>query len=283
MHDIFSEKLGQEVSKRGTSAYTLIAVNLLPLFGVFFLGWKAFDVVFLYWMENVILGGINLLKILTCMPDPKLLAESIQEKIRSLTDRGADITGEQREEQEKFLASLQNGTGMLQASKLFFAPFFTVHYGGFCFVHGIFVCAILGSGGPLQGGFASPFDIANLAFGNTSLMLGALALGASHLVSYFTNFIGRGEYRRSAPMLLMMEPYGRVIVLHIAIVFSGFFAVVLGSPIWLLILLVCGKTFLDLQLHLREHKQKDESKSPLDLGAMTTTSELSDSSIATDE
>jgi hypothetical protein len=40
----------------------LILANLIPLFGVLFAGWQVFDVVMVFWVENVIIGLINLLK-----------------------------------------------------------------------------------------------------------------------------------------------------------------------------------------------------------------------------
>jgi hypothetical protein len=40
----------------------LIAVNLIPLFGVLFFGWSLFSIMFLYWIENGIIGFFNILK-----------------------------------------------------------------------------------------------------------------------------------------------------------------------------------------------------------------------------
>jgi len=34
-----------------------------------FLGWDTFSIVALYWTENVIIGAINVLKMITCNPD----------------------------------------------------------------------------------------------------------------------------------------------------------------------------------------------------------------------
>ncbi len=64
---------------------------------------------------------------------------------------------------------------------------------------------------------------------------------------------GGREYERTNPMSQMMAPYGRVFVLHFTIVFGAAFVGVLGSPIVLLVILVAGKTLIDLGLHLREH------------------------------
>ena len=51
----------------------------------------------------------------------------------------------------------------------------------------------------------------------------------------------------------MFMPYGRVILLHIAILIGGLVSLLLGSPIYLLFLLVVGKTVIDLALHDYEH------------------------------
>jgi hypothetical protein len=46
------------------SAWLLVAVNLVPLAGVAFLGWRVADVVMLYWIENVVIGVLNVPRIL---------------------------------------------------------------------------------------------------------------------------------------------------------------------------------------------------------------------------
>ena len=35
------------------------------------------------------------------------------------------------------------------------------------------------------------------------------------------NYLGHGEYRRTVAPLLMLQPYARIIVLHMAILFGG--------------------------------------------------------------
>ncbi|NIA27398.1 MAG: hypothetical protein GWP02_05020 [Desulfobulbaceae bacterium] len=54
------------------SAIILILANLVPLAGVLFLGWRVFDVIILYWAENVVIGVINVLRMITCRPEPGL-------------------------------------------------------------------------------------------------------------------------------------------------------------------------------------------------------------------
>lgn len=239
-----------EIAQHRWSVASLLLVNLLPVVGVLGFGWRAFDVVFVYWLENVVIGVVNLLKILTCWPNAEAMANE--------TPGGTQLRDPAAETAIADLVD-RHGAGAqaaMQASKLFFAPFFAVHYGGFCVGHGVFVCVLLGEGGPMRGG--SPFDLIGEAFQGGWLWLTAAGLLVSHLVSYFTNFLGRGEYRRTAPPLQMFAPYARIVVLHIAIVLSGFFVIILGQPVVLLLLLVAGKTLLDLAMHLREHRSPEE-------------------------
>ncbi len=50
------------------SVLFLIAVNMMPLFGVLFFGWSLFSVMFLYWIENGIIGFFNIFKIALACP-----------------------------------------------------------------------------------------------------------------------------------------------------------------------------------------------------------------------
>ncbi|MDB4287561.1 DUF6498-containing protein, partial [bacterium] len=43
----------------------LLLANLIPLWGVFFKGWSSQEVLVVYWLENVAVGLVNILKILT--------------------------------------------------------------------------------------------------------------------------------------------------------------------------------------------------------------------------
>ncbi len=45
------------------SVLFLIAVNTIPFFGVLFFGWSLFSIMFLYWIENGIIGFFNIFKI----------------------------------------------------------------------------------------------------------------------------------------------------------------------------------------------------------------------------
>ena len=208
----------------------LIASNLLPLVGVLFWGWSLWSILILYWIENGIVGVINV---------PKMLMA-----------RGG--------------GSGESGSG----GRLFLTGFFCIHYGIFWIGHGVFVLLFLPAfagfrsvvesgatfapgGLEIPGGFTDQATASGLRV--DVLVWGALALLVSHLASFFLNYIGRREYLSKSIGAQMFAPYARVVVLHLTILFGAFVAVFLGQPIGLLVALIVLKTALDLALHLREH------------------------------
>jgi len=194
------------------SAVVLVAANLVPLYGVAALGWSVFDVLLLFWVENVIVGLLNVARMIFAAPDDPL----------------------------------QWG------AKLLFVPFFCFHYGMFTAVHGAFVFGMFGH--LKTSGLIEPALWLD-TIGAQQLWLPVGVLAASHLFSFLWNYIGHGEYRVASAPELMSKPYGRVVVLHLTILFGGFGVQALGSPLWALLLLVVLKTGIDLGAHLREHRK----------------------------
>jgi hypothetical protein len=247
----------RDFEKYQASAFVLIAANVLPLIGVVFFGWDAFAIISLYWVENVVIGAINVLKMVTCNPDPAEIAKS--------GSAGGVIL--QAQDMRKLLQSLGDSKDKVsvanQITKLFFVPFFIVHYGLFCMVHGAFILVFFGhnsfDGNPFDVGRDLLWDVAR----DRHLGWAVAGLAASHLYSFFRNYLGRGEYRRTVVPALMFQPYARVVVLHVAILFGAFIAVALGSNIGILAILIVGKTLLDLNLHLRERQRNAEPHGPI--------------------
>ena len=58
----------------------------------------------------------------------------------------------------------------------------------------------------------------------------------------------------------MQQLYKRIVLLHVAIIAGGFGVMALGSPLPLLVLIVIGKIALDIHLHRREHRPKQEAQ-----------------------
>jgi len=205
---------GARQERSWLSAGALLAANLVPLYGVLALGWEVFPLVLLFWLENVVIGVLNVARML-CV-DPR--------------DAAA------------------------WAAKVIMVPFFCFHYGMFTAVHGVFVLSLFGGEGVGKVRGLQLLEPAGRAIHAYGLELAVGALAASHLFSFLWNYLGGGEYRRASVPALMAQPYGRVVVLHLGILGGGFAATALGSPVWALLLLLGLKIGLDLRAHLKEHR-----------------------------
>ena len=140
----------------------------------------------------------------------------------------------------------------LWAAKLFMVPFFCVHYGMFTAIHGVFVFALFGGKAYDPQGL-QVLEPALRAARDLGLWLPLGALLASHGFSFLWNYLWRGEFRHGQLTALMAKPYGRVVVLHLAIILGGIGAMALGSPVWALLVLLALKIGLDLKAHVKEH------------------------------
>jgi hypothetical protein len=217
---------------RWLSAAVLVAVNLIPLIGVAFWGWSLMLILVLYWIESGIVGAINVFKIARAQGPTTFGVGGSRMSIR--------MTG--------LAAGLARG-GII--------GFFILHYGMFWVVHGIFVFLL-----PLFAGLSTagesgpgPMDFGPLPLEGVGLS--ALGLAVSHGVSFFTNYLGRGEYLHVSPEQQMMSVYGRVVVLHVTILLGAFVVGFFGTPLAALVLLVGLKTLIDLFFHLREHRRAE--------------------------
>jgi hypothetical protein len=217
----------------------LIAANLIPVFGVFYWDWSVFTIVFLYWCENLIVGLITILKMLTARPDPEQGGFVIELP---------DAPGRQAK-QLPLPAEAMSGAAAF-AVNLFLIPFFAFHYGMFCMGHGIFVFSLFGGDSPGNGIWQSA-----AALLEGPLLLVCAALLVSHLISYAINYLGHGENRRTNPVNLMMAPYKRIVVLHLTIIFGGWMIMAFDSPLGLLLLMIGLKIFMDVRAHLQERRR----------------------------
>jgi hypothetical protein len=105
-----------------------------------------------------------------------------------------------------------------------------------------------------EGAFIGPFGFPLGAWGLDPLVLGlvALALAVSHGVSFWVNFLGKGEYRSATAQGQMWAPYGRMMVLHLTLLGGAFMLATFGAPAGPVAVMVVVKTVLDLALHLWE-------------------------------
>lgn len=185
-------------------AWLALTINLIPIAGVLLWGWDAFALIFLYWLENVVIGVRTVLAML-------------------ITATNAPVT--------------QWG------GALFFAGFFTLHYGLFCYGHGTFVIGMFGGSDDFH---VNLYDAARKLF----MQEPNLAWGFASIVIWqavqVSLFVLRGEHLTSNPLDLMGAPYPRIIVLHLAILGGGFLLVAMNEPIAGLIILAMFKAAFDI-------------------------------------
>lgn len=75
-----------------------------------------------------------------------------------------------------------------------------------------------------------------------------LGLFLSHGISFITNFIQRDEYKKAVAGQVFASPYGRIVMMHVAIIFGA----IIQSP---LLILVLAKTAFDLDAHVQERQR----------------------------
>ena len=138
--------------------------------------------------------------------------------------------------------------------KIFSILFFFVHFGLFCAGHGFFVFTLLGK----KDFWEYPFISLALMLIEVlrTIPLVFVLFFASHLFSFFWNYVWQREYRETDPREQFSRPYHRIIILHVAILFGAFAVEMMDSPMVLLLIFIAGKTALDLGIHLYFHGKK---------------------------
>jgi len=124
----------------------------------------------------------------------------------------------------------------------------------FTFVHSVFIFIFFG--GILSG---------NRDFSDISIMmkilhfheftLMALRLFVSHVISFALNYIEEREYKKTTLMKLMMQQYGRIVIVRIALLGGAFLIMILNVSVVSLVMLIFLKIILDVRAHIREHRQ----------------------------
>ena len=139
---------------------------------------------------------------------------------------------------------------------LFLAAFFTFHYGIFCLVHGGLIVAMFGRDGPGPHRLPPLPELPQLAFEfalRNGLLWAAIALVASHGVSFYTHYLKPRAFDDANAGKAMFEPYKRVVILHVVLLAGAFAADAFGASVAPLLLLIGLKIAVDLASHRREH------------------------------
>lgn len=130
----------------------VVGLNAIPVYGVFHWGWQSFDLIFLYWLENVIIGMFTLLRFV--------------------------------------IRPYQHPVEIIMP--LLFAPFFAVHYGMFCMGHGLFIFSIFGEDRLDVNGLLGPLQAIAPVLQQNHLLLAAISLALLQLFDWLRDINERG-------------------------------------------------------------------------------------------
>lgn len=220
-----------------TTAYIIIAANLLPLLMTLGGGWGLSEILPLYWSESAVIGFFTILKILS--------AGGPIARLPSGGNGAAEYTPQN---------AIPGGpySALAIGAKLFLAAFFVFHFGMFMFVHGMFLFGFVLQGMRLGKATVDPLS-ANLWLHYLwAVKWAILALFLGHGMSFYMNYLGAGEYRNARPSDCMTQPYSRIVVMQFTILLGAFLAIAVRGPGPVLVLFIAAKIFADVHAHLKE-------------------------------
>lgn len=197
---------------RRPGTWWTIGSNLVPVFGVMFFGWHALPLLVFYWIENVLIGALNI---------PKIV-----------------LSGVTKPMPEPAIGSILAG-------------FFVFHYGMFCFVHGVFIFALFAIGDSIQSGVdpvRGPFDLIArvLSVVDAEMSWGVIVLVVLRTAEFAVLWVGGKQWLLSEPKTQMFEPYGRAIVMHLTMFIATIPVIAIGQPLLVVLALALLKSALEL-------------------------------------
>jgi hypothetical protein len=196
--------------KLTTSDYIMILANLLPVLGVWYLKWSAYDVFLVYCLESIIIGGFTLLKM-----------------------------GMATLYQKKDWWSYNNNKSLV--SGVWFMLFFMVHYGLFVGVQLTVFLGFTSFSNQNLPEIWQLFSHPSRYLGTDALiMLGTMVLGYSY--DNLFGFIWRKEYKSKKLSILMFEPYMRVFIQQFTVILGSVVLGLGGGKVFILLFAVI-KTF----------------------------------------
>jgi uncharacterized protein DUF6498 len=195
----------------------LLLVNVVPIFGVFYLGWELFPLIFFYWFESFIIGIIHLLRLLLIAP-----------------------------------LSI-----VLWLLKLFIIPcFYILPFVCFNFAYFIFIAVIFDKGKYLQW-HDDIFEMAaqipdTILFYDMQWMI--LFFLFSHLYSFIYNDYVLGYHKEPEWKKILFEPYLRIFIPGFMIITGGLLIRMLEIEVAGLLLIIVLKTAADFYAYWRQHR-----------------------------
>jgi hypothetical protein len=223
------QRMAREFARPST--LIILLANLAPLAGVRFLGWDAFQILILYWMETAAIAFWTIARIVA---------------------RGPDVAG-------------ATAAGIGPAPRVVTAAMYTLHAGAFMAAHFFFLWVLFaGEWARKAGGFVD--FVVHIVF-RTGLWVPVVAMFIGYGVA-FRNDVARrdpaedpvradagggaqpAQARERPTAFSIGRLYARIMVMQVAIILGAWAAVEMGSMAPLL-LMIFGKTVVDVAIHVR--------------------------------
>lgn len=223
---------------KSPEAWGILLFNLFILGLVFFTDSGRFGVIAVYFLETLIFGIFNVIKMII-----------------------VSLFGPKNGENPNLLPYLMKDKTVpaKKNSNSFLIIFFILHFGIFYFVQ---LFMIISAGDMFNKGFPAsesffpnPFDFFRAALGDQFHIV-ALSIIAMQLFYLIYGFLMKGEYKVTNCLVQGMQPYGRIIVQQFVVLIGGFFIIIFNSLGVFSVLLIVIKTLTDLYSQKRQEDGK---------------------------
>jgi len=209
------------INFKSPAVISFVTINLIILSFAFILDWSLYDIIFSYWLENLVIGFYNIFKMYK-------------------------VDGGNPDDHYKMV----NGKRIyVPPIKTPFVVFFVFHFSILWLIHGNYIQDQFNVHNLLYKTDYG-YNIIKLIDWPTGIAFAGLFI--SHGVSYFKNFLGKKEYVNRSFAQQMVVPYiGIVIISGVIWIVAMFSLHTTGSHPTVITFLILLKILIDLKLYFK--------------------------------
>jgi len=196
--------------------FILIIAHLIPVYGVWFLGWNAVDAFIVYALETLIVGFLTILK---------LCVITLFRKKDTWYNEGSST----------------------KVSGIFFILFFILHFGLFAAVQTSIFSQSANITPPGSGLLHFFFHWYSYINEDIAIMLSGFVV--SYLIRGFIPFIINAEYKTISMARVMFQPYGRIFIQQFTVILGSMFLELGWGKAFILIFAIV-KIFFEIYINL---------------------------------
>jgi hypothetical protein len=214
---------------RRAALITLIVANAAAILFFIFLGGSIVQALWIYWLQSVVIGAVNVVRI---VKSPYVI-------------KPAEVAGQPGADPSKL-------AGYAKFLKTFFVVFFCMHYGMFHFICGIFLVVFSIPDLPFTiNGVETTLPFAHGGVGVWMVIASGLLFGVHHWLSFVDEqkFLREHPERVGRVITAVFRPYVRILPMHLIVVFGPMIALALNTAAVFVVFMVL-KALADIVLFL---------------------------------